>query len=187
VPVPPAQPAAAVAPVIPFGDETGAFRRMKAEPRPTPPLGAPWVGRVLAALLALLVVGALVRMPDSLMIPFPWQQQAREALARDQRAALYLKIDRAAKTWFLLKGSFPDRLEELVQARLLSPADLTDPEGHPLRYTASEESYSLQPLERGRSVPGTETTEAITGNFLLDPEVLTVPPESQAAPLVLLD
>jgi hypothetical protein len=121
------------------------------------------------------------------MIPFPWQQQAREALARDQRAALYLKIDRAAKTWFLLKGSFPDRLEELIQAGLLSPADLTDPEGHPLRYAASEESYSLQPLERGRPVPGAETTEAITGNFLLDPEVLNVPPESQAAPLVLLD
>jgi hypothetical protein len=186
VPVPPPQPAAA-APVVPFGDETGVFRRMKVEPRPAAPIGAPWVGRVLAALLALLVVGALMRAPDSLMIPFPWQQQAREALARDQRAALYLKIDRAAKTWFLLKGSFPDRLEELIQAGLLSPADLTDPEGHPLRYAASEESYSLQPLERGRPVPGAETTEAITGNFLLDPEVLNVPPESQAAPLVLLD
>ncbi|MEA2602970.1 MAG: hypothetical protein QOF89_3962 [Acidobacteriota bacterium] len=186
LPVPPPQPPAVLAPVVPFGDETG-FRRMKVEPRPAPPLGAPWVGRALAGLLALLVVGALLRVPDSLMIPFPWQERTREALARDQRAALYLKIDRAAKTWFLLKGSFPDRLEELVQAGLLSPADLTDPEGRPLRYAASEESYTLQPLERGRPVPGTETSEAITGNFLLDPEVLNVPPESQAAPLVLLD
>ena len=50
----------------------------------------------------------------------------------NQRAALYLKIDRAAKTWFLLKGSFPDSLEDLVKAALLSPADLKDPEGHPL-------------------------------------------------------
>jgi hypothetical protein len=160
---------------------------MKVEPRPPAPIGAPWVGRALFGLLALLVVFILLRMPDSLMIPFPWQEQGREALARDQRAALYLKIDRAAKTWFLLKGSFPDRLEELVQARLLSPADLTDPEGHPLRYAASEDSYTLQPQERGKPVPGTETTEAITGNFLLDPEVLDVPPESQVAPLVLLD
>lgn len=39
----------------------------------------------------------------------------------------------------------------------------------------------------GKPVPGAEATEAITGNFLLDPEVLNVPPESQAAPLVLLD
>jgi hypothetical protein len=188
-PVPPPQPAAPLAPVVPIGDEAG-FRRMKAEPRPAAPLGLPWAGRALAALLALLVVGSLLRVPDSLLIPFPWQERAREALARDQRAALYLKIDRAAKTWFLLKGSFPDRLEELVQAGLLSPADLTDPEGHPLRYAASEESYTLQPVDRGKRgspVPGTETTEAITGNFLLDPEVLNVPPESQAAPLVLLD
>jgi hypothetical protein len=160
---------------------------MKVEPRPPAPIGAPWVGRALFGLLALLVVFVLLRMTDSLMIPFPWQEQGREALARDQRAALYLKIDRAAKTWFLLKGSFPDRLEELVQARLLSPADLTDPEGHPLHYAASEDSYTLQPQERGKPVSGTETTEAITGNFLLDPEVLDVPPESQAAPLVLLD
>lgn len=186
VPVPP-QPAAAAAPAVPFGEETGVFRHMRVEPRPPAPIGAPWVGRALFGLLALLVVVVLLRMPDSLMIPFPWQEQGREALARDQRAALYLKIDRAAKTWFLLKGSFPDRLEELVKARLLSPADLKDPEGHPLSYEASEDSYSLQPLERGKPVPGTETTEAITGNFLLDPEVLEVPPESQAAPLVLLD
>jgi hypothetical protein len=160
---------------------------MKVEPRPATTRGLPWAGRALALLLALLVAGAVLRVPDSVMIPFPWQLRERTALARDQRAALYLKIDRAAKTWFLLKGSFPDRLEELVQAALLSSADLNDPEGHPLRYTANEESYTLQPMDGGKPVPGTEATEAITGNFLLDPEVLTVAPESQAAPLVLLD
>ncbi|HYX23943.1 MAG TPA: hypothetical protein VFC23_07300, partial [Thermoanaerobaculia bacterium] len=140
-----------------------------------------------AGLLALLVAGSLWRAPNAVMIPFSWQERERAALARDQRAALYLKIDRAAKTWFLLKGSFPDRLEELVQAGLLAPDDLRDPEGHPLRYAAGEESYTLQPMAGGRPIPGTEATEAITGNFLLDPEVLNVPPESQAAPLVLLD
>jgi hypothetical protein len=178
--------AAAPAMPAPFGDETG-FRQMKVEPRPAAPLTPAWVGRALAGLLALLVVAGLLRVPDALMIPFPWQDREREALVRDQRAALFLKIDRAAKTWFLLKGSFPDRLEELVQAGLLAPADLRDPEGRPLRYAASEEGYSLQPLKDGKPVPGAETSEAITGNFLLDPEVLNVPPESQAAPLVLLD
>jgi hypothetical protein len=180
-PAPPAPPAA------PVGEETGQYRQMKVEPRPATPSGLPWGGRALALLLALLVAGAVWRVPDSVMIPFSWQLRERTALARDQRAALYLKIDRAAKTWFLLKGSFPDRLEELVQAALLSPADLKDPEGHPLRYTANEESYTLQPMDGGKPVPGTEATEAITGNFLLDPEVLTVAPEFQAAPLVLLD
>jgi hypothetical protein len=173
--------------VVPFEEETGPLRPMKVEPRSAAPPGLPWGGRALALLLTLLVVGSLWRAPGSVMIPFSWQKRERTALARDQRAALYLKIDRAAKTWFLLKGSFPDRLEELVQAALLSPADLTDPEGHRLSYSASEESYTLQPMDGGKPVPGTEAAEAITGNFLLDPEVLNVAPESQAAPLVLLD
>jgi len=38
-----------------------------------------------------------------------------------------------------------------------------------------------------KPIPGTETSEAITGNFFLDPEFLTVPVESTAPPLVLLD
>jgi hypothetical protein len=163
-----------------------AFRRMKVEPRPAPPtLG--WVGRPLAGLLAALVILGLLQTPDFLAFPFPWQNRDRAELARDQRAALYLKIDHAAKTWFLLKGSFPDRLQDLVAGGLLSPADLVDPEGRPLLYRASEESYTLQPLEKGRPVPGAEVTEAITGNFLLDPEFVDVPPESATQPLVLLD
>lgn len=170
-----------------FGEETGTYRQRPPEVRSPALLGVPWGGRVLALALAVLVVGVLCRVPDNLMIPFPWQQRERADLARDQRAALYLKIDRAAKTWFLLKGGFPDSLEQLVQASLLSPADLKDPEGHPLRYAASEESYILQPMDGGKPVAGTEATEAITGNFLLDPEVLNVAPESQAAPLVLID
>lgn len=178
-----------VPPIIPpdAGDAAGPFRRMKAEARPVPPTSLGWVGRSLAAVLAVLVVAALLRVPDSLLLPFPWQAHERETLVRDQRAALYLKIDRAAKTWFLLKGSFPDHLQELVAAGLLSSADLKDPEGRPLQYVAGEESYTLQPLEHGRPVPGTEATEAITGNFLLDPEVLSSTPESTATPLVLLD
>ncbi len=46
----------------------------------------------------------------------------------------------------------------------------------------SEESYTLQPMEDGKPVEGTEMTEAITGNFLLDPEFLATPAESSAAP-----
>ncbi|HTG33604.1 MAG TPA: DUF4388 domain-containing protein [Thermoanaerobaculia bacterium] len=186
-------PVSTIAPIIPpiippdAGDAAGPFRRMKAEARPVPPTSLGWVGRSLAAVLTVLVIAALLRVPDSLLLPFPWQAHERETLVRDQRAALYLKIDRAAKTWFLLKGSFPDHLQDLVVAGLLSSADLKDPEGRPLQYVAGEESYTLQPLEHGRPVPGTEAAEAITGNFLLDPEVLSSTPESTATPLVLLD
>ena len=188
----PGPAASMIAPMIPpiippDADEAGPFRRMKVEARPAPTTSLAWVGRSLAVVLAMLVIAALVRVPDSLLLPFPWQAHERETLVRDQRAALYLKIDRAAKTWFLLKGSFPDRLQDLVAAGLLSSADLKDPEGRPLQYVAGEESYTLRPLERGRPVPGTEATEAITGNFLLDPEVLSSTPESTATPLVLLD
>jgi hypothetical protein len=178
-----------IAPIVPpdVDDASGPFRRMKVEARPVPPTSLGWVGRSLAVVLAALVIAALLRFPDSLLLPFPWQAHERETLVRDQRAALYLKIDRAAKTWFLLKGSFPDRLQDLVAAGLLSSADLKDPEGRPLQYVAGEESYTLQPLEHGRPVPGSEATEAITGNFLLDPEVLSSTPESTATPLILLD
>ncbi len=184
----PAQ-ASTIAPMIPPDnlESAGPFRKMKVEPRPAPPPSLGWVGRSLAVLLAVLVVATLLRVPDSLLLPFPWQQHERETLVRDQRAALYLKIDRAAKTWYLLKGSFPDHLQDLVSAGLLSGADLKDPEGRPLHYEAMEEGYKLQPLEQGKPVPGAEATEAITGNFLLDPDVLNTTPESTAAPLVLLD
>ena len=177
------------APIVPPDnlDATGHFRRMTVESRSaqSPSLG--WVGRTLALLLAVLVVAALLRIPDSLLLPFPWQEREREVLVRDQRASLYLKIDRAAKTWFLLKGSFPEHLQDLVAARLLSPADLEDPEGRPLQYAASEESYTLRPLERSKPLQGAEATEAITGNFLLDPEIFSPATQSTAAPLVLLD
>jgi hypothetical protein len=45
----------------------------------------------------------------------------------------------------------------------------------------------LQPVEDGKPVPDSGTTEAITGNFLLDPAFLNVPSETNAQPLVLLD
>ncbi len=184
------KPAPAVAaPVLlpPEGEVSGHFRKMTVEPRLATSHAPAIVGRVLAVLLAGLILVSLFQAANTLMLPFPWQEGERDGLARDQRAALYLKIDQAAKTWFLLKGSFPDRLQELVAAGLLSSADLEDAEGHPLLYMAREESYTLDPLERGKPVAKAGTSEAITGNFLLDPEFLNVPPQPSAQPLVLLD
>jgi hypothetical protein len=180
VPVAPATPASA-------DREGGAFRKMKVEAPAAGPANLSWMGKVLAAALAGLLIAVLLLAPGALLFPFPWQDGERQAFAQEERAALYLKIDRAAKTYFLLKGRFPDRLAELAEAGLISPADLRDPRGYPLQYAANEESYTLQPVDDGKPVPGTETTEAVTGNFLLDPGFLAAPPESTGAPLILLD
>jgi hypothetical protein len=168
-------------------EETGPFRKMRVEAPPAEAIRKPALARVAAALLAVLVLAVLFRAPGAAVIPFPWQGEERLALAHEERASLSLKIDRAAKTWFLLEGRFPERLNQLVQAGYLSPSDLVDPDGHPFQYSVTEESYTLQPTKAGKPVPGAETTEAITGNFFLDPEFLTLPEESAAQPIVLLD
>lgn len=173
---------------VPAGAEesetTGQFRKMKVEAAEA---RQPVLVQLLAAVLATLALLLLVVAPAGVVIPFPWQKAERHALAAEQQASLYQKIDRAAKTWFLLEGRFPERLSQLVEAGYLSPGDLADPQGRPLQYSATEESYTLRPVANGKPVPGEETTEAITGNFLLDPGFLALPTESSAQPLVLLD
>jgi uncharacterized protein DUF4388 len=181
-------PAAAAASTAERDGLPAAFRRMKVEaPAPEAPVAGRRLAAALAGLAAALLVARLLLAPNSLLLPLPWQEGERAGLAQNQRAALYLKIDRAAKTNFLLEGRFPDHLADLCKAGLLSRADLEDPQGWPLKYSPGEESYRIEPLVAGRPAPGRESTEAITGNFLLDPEFLSVPPESVRTPLVLLD
>ena len=165
-------------------EETGPYRKMKVE---AAEVRRPVLMQALAAVLATLAVLALILAPAAVVIPFPWQNAERLALADEQKASLYQKIDRAAKTWFLLEGRFPERLTQLVEAGFLSPRDLADPQGRPFQYSMTEESYTLQPLVDGKPVLGEERTEAITGNFLLDPGFLTLPTQSSTQPLVLLD
>jgi len=166
-------------------EPSGPFRRMKVE---TPPEESrPFLPKLLAAGLVLMAAAVLLFRSEALILPFPWQSRERADLAQDQRASLYLKIDRAAKTSFLLEGHFPASLTQLEKEGLLSGGDLSDPQGHPFRYSVTEESYAIEPLQGSQPIPGAETSEAITGNFFLDPEFLTVPTESTAPPLVLLD
>jgi hypothetical protein len=168
-------------------EEAGPFRRMRVEAPPAEAVRRPALARAAAAVLAALMLAVLFLAPGSVVVPFPWQGEERLALAHEQRASLSLKIDRAAKTWFLLEGRFPEHLSELVEAGYLAPNDLKDPDGHPLQYSVTAESYTLQPTAAGKPLPGAETTEAITGNFLLDPEFLILPEESAAQPIILLD
>ena len=163
-------------------------------PAPAPVLAAPrraavprveqWAAALLGLALAAGVAVFLLRAPERLLFPFPWQAGEKAAQVEAEMAAGYLKIDRAATTFYLLSGRFPDRLDRLVEMRLLDAPDLDGPDGAPLAYAAREDGYSLRPA--GDDAPGA-TSEQIGGNFLLDPNFLAAQPSSSEPPLVLLD
>ncbi|HTQ81382.1 MAG TPA: DUF4388 domain-containing protein [Thermoanaerobaculia bacterium] len=179
-------PPAAISPVAPPGDLPTVFRRMTVEELAVP-LSFRTVARLLAGAAVALLVFFLLRGASVLFLPFPWEEAQRQSLAQEQRSALYLKVDRASKTYFLLEGRFPERLGQLQQLHLLSGADLTDPQGYELHYSAQAESYRVQPVDsKGGKITGTEATDAVSGNFLLDSEFISVSPDTQT-PLVLLD
>jgi hypothetical protein len=141
---------------------------------------------LLALLLAAVLVVSAVIVPAGALVPFPWQEADRRAAAEVQRLADRLAVDRAAKTFFLLEGHFPDHFEELVALGLLDGEDRVGPQGEHLELVAGEESYDI--VAAGVDQP--LWSEAISGNFLLDPELRGgsgVVASSLEAPLVLLD
>ena len=146
-----------------------------------------WLPMVFAALLAAVVLLALPHDPARFLLPLPWQTAQRDAYRATQRQAAYQSIDRAAKTFFLIEGRFPDSLDRLVELSLLDDDDRTDPAGSLLRLTPHEDSYELRPMAVGSAEAPPASVEAITGNFLLDPEYLTAPQDDKVPPLVLLD
>jgi hypothetical protein len=144
-----------------------------------------WLPTALAALASLALLAALFAAPARFLLPMPWQSSEREAYRNVQRQASYHSIDGAAKTFFLIEGRFPDDLERLVALSLLDAEDLTDPAGAPLRLTPREDRYELRPA--GAAGGELASVEAITGNFLLDPDYLTATEIDTVPPLVLLD
>ncbi len=167
-----------------WGSHTPGIRQMTLEPAPVPrPMRH--AGRVLGALAALGVIAVLIVRPGEAVFPFPWQVPALQGLDDVQRSAQFLKVDRAAETFFLLEGRFPESLTELRDRGMLGPRDILDLEGRPLVFVAREKTYELHAEGRG----GAEdlSVHGVSGNFLLDPEFLTLRAETRAAPLVLLD
>ncbi len=178
-----APPPPAAAPPPPPREEpvrpTPPLRYVRVEPE-APVAAAPpaWPAALLAAGLAALLAAGAVAAPRLLVLPYPWQDGERALVAAGQRASLFAKLDRAAKTFFLLEGRFPETLGQLRRRGLLAPSDLVDPQGRPLRYEAGPDGYALgADAARG----------SIRGNFQLDPEFLSAGSRSDAAPLVLLD
>ncbi len=145
-----------------------------------------WPHRALGAGLIVALVAVVMIDPGRFLLPFPWQGGLRQALLDEQTSAAYLKVDRAAKTWFLLEGQFPEQLSELGANGYLVASDRVDPAGRPLGYAAQIASYLVYPLGEGDPAPGSSRTEPITGDFLLDPEFIT-PPTAPITPLVLLE
>jgi hypothetical protein len=150
----------------------------------------PLAPRLVAAGLALAAAAALLAAtrgaPESVLLPFPWEQGERTAFVRNQRESLYDKIEAAAKTAFLRDYRFPDQLSQLRDLGLLSPADLIDPHGEPLLYSAREDSYTLQATESGKPLADADTSASISGNFFLDPSLLQSASQT-GPPIVLLD
>ena len=160
------------------------------EPEPLSNRSGQWA-TLLARLLAVAGLLAVLAVPfhawSGLLLPLAWQQDLRAHVERDQRTSLYERIDRAARTYFLLEGHFPDELLELVEVRVLPMHALHDPEGHFLAYSTDDVTYALQPMEGGEPVQQLSVREGIGGDFLLDPEFLNLPQGAEKAPLVLLD
>ncbi|MCB1055315.1 MAG: DUF4388 domain-containing protein [Acidobacteria bacterium] len=149
---------------------------------------AQWGARLLAAIGAVALLVALLRHPQEVLLPMPWQQEERLGMIAQQRDAEYLRIDRAAKTYFLMQGRFPEQLDTLVSEQLLPRDLLADPEGRPLLYQPGDVQYQLEPLGvDGEPQLELASSEAITGNFLLDLDFFSIPGDSLQQPLVLID
>lgn len=146
-----------------------------------------WVARVAPLLVLLVLLTAVVWRPNFLVYPFFWLEPERLELETQRRTSVYQKIDRAAKTFFLLEGRFPDDLHSLVGRGLLGPGDVVGVGGRVLGYLPGDRGYVIRPGAADGTDPGVSKNEAIAGNFFLDPEFVIQPPDRGPAPLVLLD
>lgn len=167
------QPAPSPPPVQP----TPAPRPQRKSRAAAPPA---WLARMLAAGLLVAVAVYCLPGPWRVFLPFPWHADLREAFDTERRAGVFLKVDRAARTFFLLEGRFPENLAELEEMSLLQRGDVAEAHGGELSYSTTATSFSLQ------YPGGASLTEGIGGNFLLDPEFQERAVRDEP-PLVLLD
>jgi hypothetical protein len=167
-----------------------AFGRTGRRPRRTVTLQrtATWLARGLGASLAVLILALLVVPGErsSLSFPFPWQQEARGSFQRAQVTALYDKIDRSVRTYYLLYGRYPEDLSILVDLELLRERELFDPHKRWLQYAAFDDGYTLRPVASGPPGAGLEVRAELRSDFFLNPSFVELPTQS-SNPVVLLD
>jgi hypothetical protein len=139
-------------------------------------------GRLLGIGMLVSLAALVVLAPARFLVPLGDQARVRDAVEARTEEALVAKIDEAARTHFLLRGAFPQRLDDLVELGLLASRDTRLSGGRGLFYTVAPVSYQL----KAAGEEGAIQTETIAGNFLLDPDFS--PPEVvDTPPLVLLD
>ncbi|HUP24236.1 MAG TPA: DUF4388 domain-containing protein [Thermoanaerobaculia bacterium] len=171
-------------------DTAEAFGRTSRRPRRTVTLQrtATWLARGLGSALSVVILVLLVVPGErsSLSFPFPWQQEARTSFQRAQVAALYDKIDRSVRTYYLLYGRYPEELGILVDLELLRERELFDPHNRWLQYAALDDGYTLRPVESGPPGAGLEVRAELRSDFFLNPAFVELPAQS-SNPVVLLD
>jgi hypothetical protein len=149
-----------------------------------------WFGRsvaLVAAAVGLVVTALAIARPSTVQLPFPGQRETREALEKQRRLGRYLAIDRAARTYVLLEGRYPEGVPELIGRGLLPDRSAQDPSGRPLELAPAEGTYELRPVVRGEPALELGVTESVSGDFLIDPTFFAGLQEEVGVPLVLLD
>ncbi len=145
-----------------------------------------WAGPILAAILLIGAGLTVLSRPVSLILPFPWQENPRSTVERQARESLFQRIDRGARTHFLMEAHYPDSLKSLQELSLISNVDHRGPAGNELEYLTEEVSYSIRMRRGDQVIEGLGTMEAITGDFLVDPQFLGTAATAED-PVVLLD
>lgn len=196
-PPPPARPAPDRAPVDGAAAQEAAAEPVRRPPREgkrpqAPPTAEPGrtlpITGLLALILAVVVLGAVVFVPASVLLPFPWLGREHAAQESTYDDLLLAKIGRGAETFFLLEGRFPDNLQDLVARGLLQREDLVDAHGRTLSYSAAEGSFQVHPVTVDSTEEAAGERQTVAGNFLLDPEFLSpAGDQAEEPPLVLLD
>lgn len=158
-------------------------------PAATPPRETSRRLRLAAAVVELvLAVGCVAlawRVPGHLLFSTPDLGPGREAYERLLRLSRQDLVDRAARTYHLLEGRYPARLEELVEREMLPGRARFDPGGELYAIRASSEQYYL--AVASDPSPSAGTREGVYGDFLLDRELFAGLDDGGGVPLVLID
>jgi hypothetical protein len=178
-------------PVAPRGEALRLERQtlVDSATMPTAPRRASRGARGAAAALQLvLAVGLAVlvwRAPGHVLFATPDLGPSREAFDRLRRLSRQDLVDRAARTYHLLEGRYPARLDELLERELLPARAQFDLSGEPFVIRASTERYYLSVASDAEASPGAR--EGVYGDFLLDRELFAGLDEEGGVPLVLID
>jgi hypothetical protein len=94
----------------------------------------------------------------------PWLQAAYSRLLDGSDLARLQRLDRGVQAFYLMKGSLPSRLEDLVSARLVAGSYLSDRRERPFHYVPSGNAYLLSAVDdQGKTVPGSVIERTVSG------------------------